>query len=93
MNATLYLVLGGSIGLLVTLLLRMREPLDVLLNIGLGIIGAFLAGWIFTPLFGIKTVDPSYFNVTALLVSLAGTMILLIVVNFLRWGSGQRLNA
>lgn len=90
MNATVYLVVGAFIGLLAILPLRLKHPLDILLNIILGIVGAFLAGWIFTPLFGIRTLEPSYFGVLALLVSAMGSVILLVVFNFLRWGIGQR---
>ena len=93
MNATLYLVVGGIIGLLAIVPLRLKEPLDILLNIIVGIAGAFLAGWIFTPLFGIRTLEPIYFSVLAMLISLAGSVILLAVFNLLRWGAGQRTSA
>lgn len=90
MNVTLYLVLGGFIGLFTTLLIQMKGPLNYLFNISLGIFGAFVAGWIFTPLFGISTVEPIYFSVPALLISLGGTVILLVGANFLRWGAERR---
>ena len=73
--------------MLATLIVRQNELLDVLFNISLGVIGAFVAGWLFTPLFfGIRSVE---FSVSALLVSLGGAMLLLIIVNFFRWRVGQ----
>ncbi len=90
MNATVYLVVGGLIGLLVIFPLRLKSPLDILLSIILGIVGAFLAGWIFTPLFGIRTLEPIYFSVLALLVSVAGSVIVLVGFNLLRWRIAQR---
>jgi len=90
MNATIYLFVGGILGLLVVLLMRVKSPLVIFINVGVGVIGAFLAGWIYTPLFGIHMANQSYFNLSALLVSLAGAAILLSVVNFMLW-KGPRL--
>lgn len=89
MNVTLYLIVGGFIGLLITLLIQRKGATNYLLNISLGVVGAFLAGWIFTPLYGISILDPSYFSVSALAVAVAGAVTLLAVGNFLRWGTKQ----
>ena len=75
--------------MLATLIVRKNELLDVLFNISLGVIGAFVTGWLFTPLFGIRSVEPSYFSASSLLISLAGTMLLLAIVHFFRWRAGQ----
>jgi uncharacterized membrane protein YeaQ/YmgE (transglycosylase-associated protein family) len=53
-----------------------------------GIVGAFLAGWILTPLFGAGTINQSDFSFPALLISFAGAVILLLIVTF---GRQQRL--
>lgn len=91
MNVTLYLIVGGFIGLLITVLIQRRGAINYLLNISLGVVGAFLAGWIFTPLYGISTLDPSYFSVSALGIAVAGAITLLAVGNFLRWGTKQTM--
>jgi len=90
MNILIYLLIGGLIGFLTALLIQMKELPDVLFNISLGVIGAFIAGWIFTPLFGIQTFEPSYFSVPIFLISLAGSALLLTTINFVRWLAGQR---
>ncbi|MBK9051643.1 MAG: GlsB/YeaQ/YmgE family stress response membrane protein [Chloroflexi bacterium] len=90
MNVLIYVLVGGLIGFLTTRFIQMNEWPDVLFNMSLGVIGAFMAGWIFTPLFGIHTLEPSYFSFPAFLVSLTGSALLLITVNFLRWIAGQR---
>lgn len=55
------------------------------LNIILGIMGAVLAGWFLTPVFGISTLNEDYFSRPALLVSLLGGSLLLAVVALSRW--------
>jgi uncharacterized membrane protein YeaQ/YmgE (transglycosylase-associated protein family) len=49
-------------------------------------VGAFIAGLVLTPLFGISTINQNNFSLPALLVSLLGAVILLAVVKFLRRG-------
>lgn len=91
MNVTLYLIVGGIVGLLLTILIQMKGLPNYVLNISLGVVGAFIAGWIFTPLYGISTLDPSYFSTSALAVALIGAVILVAAVNFLRWGTRRHL--
>jgi uncharacterized membrane protein YeaQ/YmgE (transglycosylase-associated protein family) len=59
-----------------------REGL--LLNIVVGIVGAFVAGLVLTPLLGIGTINQNDFGLPALLVSLGGAVILLAVVSLFR---------
>ena len=56
------------------------------LNIVVGIIGALVAGFLLTPLFGIATINQSNFSLPSLVVSLLGAIILLAIVNFFRRG-------
>jgi uncharacterized membrane protein YeaQ/YmgE (transglycosylase-associated protein family) len=56
----------------------------LLLDIVVGIVGAFLAGWFLTPLFGVSTINQANFSLPALLVSLLGAIILLAVVRLVR---------
>jgi len=58
-----------------------------LLNIIVGIIGAFLAGLVLSPLFGIATINQNNFSIGGLLISLVGAIILLTIVNFFRRGA------
>jgi uncharacterized membrane protein YeaQ/YmgE (transglycosylase-associated protein family) len=52
----------------------------LLLDIVVGIVGAVLAGWFLTPLFGINTINQSNSSLPALLVSLLGAIVLLAIV-------------
>jgi uncharacterized membrane protein YeaQ/YmgE (transglycosylase-associated protein family) len=54
------------------------------LNSLVGIIGALLAGFLLTPLFGVGTINQSNFSLPSLLLSLLGAIILLAIVDFIR---------
>jgi uncharacterized membrane protein YeaQ/YmgE (transglycosylase-associated protein family) len=56
----------------------------IFLNVIVGIVGAFVAGYVLSPYFGISTINQNNFSVPALLVSLGGAVILLFVVSLLR---------
>jgi uncharacterized membrane protein YeaQ/YmgE (transglycosylase-associated protein family) len=59
----------------------------IFLNIVVGIIGAMVAGFLLTPLFGIGTINQDSFSLPALFVSLLGSIILLAIVNLFRRGT------
>ena len=86
MNFVIWLIVGGIIGWVASSIMHSHEGL--LLNIVVGIVGAFVAGLFLTPLFGIATINQSDFSLPALLVSLLGAIILLTVVGLLR-GRGR----
>jgi len=81
-NFIVWLIVGGFIGWVASSLMGTREGL--LLNIVVGIVGAFVAGIVLTPLLGVSTINQNNFSLPALLVSLAGAVILLAVVSLFR---------
>ena len=78
-NFITWFIAGAVIGGLATRITHRRHSI-LLLNIIVGSVGAFLAGYWLSPLFHIKTTS---FSWPGLLVSLGGTIVLLVVVNFL----------
>jgi uncharacterized membrane protein YeaQ/YmgE (transglycosylase-associated protein family) len=58
----------------------------IILNIVVGIVGAFLGGWLIAPMFGAGTINQNDFSVGGLAVSLLGAVILLAIVNLVRRG-------
>ena len=88
-NFIVWLIVGAVIGYVATSLMGRREGL--LLNIIVGIVGAFVAGLVLTPYFGIATINQNDFSLPALMVSLLGAIILLAVVNLLTRRGGFRL--
>lgn len=61
----------------------------IVLNIIVGIVGAFLGGLLISPLVGVPTINQDAFSMGALLVSLLGAIILLAIVNFFRRGQAR----
>jgi len=82
MNIIIWLAVGGLIGWAASAVMRTREGL--FLNVVVGIVGAALGGWFFSPLFGVSTINQSNFGAGALFVSFLGALILLAAVNFVR---------
>jgi uncharacterized membrane protein YeaQ/YmgE (transglycosylase-associated protein family) len=86
MNFIIWLIAGGIIGWLASMIMRRNSQQGMLIDIVVGIVGAFVAGYLLTPLFGIGTINQNNFSLPALLVSLGGAVILLAVVNLFRRG-------
>lgn len=84
MNLIVWLIVGGIVGWIASLIMRTDAQQGWLLNILVGIVGAFLGGLIFAPMFGTGTINQGEFSVGSLLVSLAGAVILLAIVNLVR---------
>ncbi len=89
MNLLIWLVVGGSIGWIASLIMRTDAQQGLLLNVVVGIVGAMLGGWLISPLIGVGTINQSNFSIGALAVSLVGAVILLAIVNLFRRGSAR----
>ncbi len=87
LNFIVWLIVGGIIGWLASLVMRTDAQQGTLLNIIVGIVGAFVAGLVLTPLFGIGSINSGNFSLPAMLISLLGAIILLAVVNLFRRGT------
>ena len=85
-NFVIWIILGGVIGWVASMIMRTNAQQGLLLNIVVGIIGALLAGWFLTPLFGVDTINQSNFSIPAMLISLLGAVILLAIVNLVQRG-------
>lgn len=78
----IWLIVGGVVGWLASLVMRTDAQQGVLLNIVVGIVGAFLAGL----LLGGGSINEEI-TVTSFLYSLLGAIVLLAIVNLIRRGS------
>jgi uncharacterized membrane protein YeaQ/YmgE (transglycosylase-associated protein family) len=87
-NFIVWLIVGAIIGWLASQLMGQREGL--LLNVVVGIVGAFLAGLVLTPLLGIGTINQGNFSLPALIVSLVGAIVLLAIVGIFQRGTRRR---
>ncbi|MBC7514070.1 MAG: GlsB/YeaQ/YmgE family stress response membrane protein [Herminiimonas sp.] len=87
MNFIIWIVIGGILGWLASMVMKTDAQQGLFLNIVVGIVGALLGGWLLAPLFGTGTINQNDFSMGSLLVSLLGAIILLAVVNLLRRGT------
>ena len=86
MNFIIWIVIGGILGWIASMIMRTNAQQGLLLNVLVGIVGALLGGWLLAPLFGTGTINQSDFSVGSLVVSLLGSVILLAIVNLFRRG-------
>ena len=84
MNFLIWLVVGGVIGWIASMIMRTDAQQGMILNIVVGIVGAFLGGLLLAPLFGTGTINQNDFSIGSLFVSFLGAIILLAIVNFFR---------
>lgn len=84
MTFILWLIVGGLIGWVASMIMGTNDTQGKLLNIIVGIVGAFLGGLLLAPLFDTGTINQGDFSVSSLLVSLAGAVVLLAIVNMFR---------
>lgn len=87
MNLIIWLIVGGVIGWLASMLMKTNGQQGIILNVVVGGVGALLAGWFISPLVGVGTINQGNFSLPALLVSFVGAAILLAIVNLFRRGS------
>ena len=85
MNILIYLVAAAIIGWLASEIMKDRASL--LINIVVGIVGAFLAGFLISPLVGVPPISVGgTFSIGTLLVSLVGAIIVIAIVRLIRRG-------
>ena len=87
MNLIIWLVVGGVLGWLASLVMRTDSQQGIFLNVVVGIIGALIAGFVLTPMIGESTINSGNFSAMGLVVSLVGSIILLAIVNLFRRGT------
>ena len=89
MDVIVWLIVGGIVGWLASVLMHTDARQGILLNIIVGIVGAALAGFFISPMVGVPTINQGVFSLGSLVVSLIGAVILLAVVNLLRRGTAR----
>ena len=86
-NFIVWLIAGAIIGWVASMIMHTDGHQGTLLDIVVGVVGAFVAGLVLTPLFGISTINQSDFSFPALMLSLLGAVLLLAVVGLFRRGN------
>ena len=86
MNLIIYLIVAAVIGWVATELMHDRS--NLLINIVVAVVGAFLAGYFLSPIFKVGTINDAI-TIPTMLVTLLGSVILLALVNMVRRGRAR----
>jgi uncharacterized membrane protein YeaQ/YmgE (transglycosylase-associated protein family) len=84
LNLLLALAVGGVIGWMVSPLMRTDRQQGVLLNVVVGLLGAFLGGFVLGPVMGGGNLLENRFDPMSLVVALLGAIFLLTIVALFR---------
>ena len=84
MGILIWLLVGGLVGWVASLIMKTDGSQGIILNVVVGIVGAFLAGFFISPLVGIPTINQNSLNIGSILVSLVGAVILIGIVKLVR---------
>jgi uncharacterized membrane protein YeaQ/YmgE (transglycosylase-associated protein family) len=83
MNLLIYLIAAAVIGWVATEYMHDRS--NLLINIVVAVVGAYLAGIFLTPIFKVGTINDAI-TLPTMLVTLLGAIILLVIVRMVRRG-------
>jgi uncharacterized membrane protein YeaQ/YmgE (transglycosylase-associated protein family) len=89
MDLIIWLIVGGIVGWLASVLMHTDARQGIFLNVVVGIVGAALAGFFISPMVGLPTINQGSFSLGSLVVSLVGAIILLAIVNLVRRGTAR----
>jgi uncharacterized membrane protein YeaQ/YmgE (transglycosylase-associated protein family) len=76
MNIIVYLIAGAVVGYIASRIMRTNSQQGLLMDIVVGVVGAFLAGYFISPLLGVGTINDAI-TIPTLLVTLLGSVVLL----------------
>jgi uncharacterized membrane protein YeaQ/YmgE (transglycosylase-associated protein family) len=83
MGFILWLVIGGVVGWLASIVMRRDGSQGIVLNIVVGIVGSILGAWLIGPIVGAPSINSGEISAGSLLVSFLGAVILLAIVNLI----------
>ena len=83
MGIILWLIIGGVVGWLASIVMRRDGSQGIILNIVVGIVGALLGGALIGPIVGAPSINSGVISIGSLLVSFLGAVILLAIVNLI----------
>jgi uncharacterized membrane protein YeaQ/YmgE (transglycosylase-associated protein family) len=84
MSFIAWLIVGGVLGWVASMIMGTNDQQGKFLNIIVGIVGAFLGGLLIAPLLGTGTINDGDFSVSSILTSLIGAVVLLFIVGLFR---------
>lgn len=86
MGIIVWLVMGGLVGWIASMIMGTDGQQGIILNIVVGIVGAMLGGWLIGPMLGAGSINDGL-TVMSFVVSLIGAVLLLAILSLFRRGS------
>ena len=83
MNIIIYLIAGAIVGFIASRIMKTSSQQGLILDIVVGVVGAFLAGYFISPLLGIGTINDAI-TLPTMLVTLLGAVVLLWIYKMIR---------
>ncbi|MFO8035312.1 MAG: GlsB/YeaQ/YmgE family stress response membrane protein [Anaerolineales bacterium] len=83
MNLIIYLIAGAIVGYIASRIMKTDSQQGLILDIVVGVVGAFLAGYFISPLLGIGTINDAI-TIPTMLVTLLGAVVLLFIYKMVR---------
>ena len=84
MGLVFLIVIGGMLGWLAAIIVRAESGAAKLRNVLIGIAGALITGLVVNPLMGGRSLLEGQYDIDALLIALAGSIMVLLAVNLWR---------
>ena len=88
MGILIWLIIGGIVGWLASIIMKRDGQQGIIMNVVVGIVGAFIGGLLIGPLLGAGSINDGI-SVMSFVVSLIGAVILLAIVNLFRRGKAR----
>lgn len=88
MGIILWLVMGGLVGWIASMIMGTNGQQGIILNIVVGIIGAVLGGWLIGPLLGAGSINDGI-SIMSFVVSLIGAILLLAILSLFQRSSAH----
>jgi len=83
MNLIIYLIAGAIVGYVASRIMHTNSQQGTVMDIVVGVLGAFLAGYFISPLLGVGTINNAV-TIPTMLVTLLGSVVLLWIVKAVR---------
>jgi uncharacterized membrane protein YeaQ/YmgE (transglycosylase-associated protein family) len=80
MNIIIYLIAGAIVGYIASLIMKTNSQQGLILDIIVGVLGAFLSGYFLSPIFHVGTINDAI-TIPTMLVTLLGSVILLALLH------------
>ena len=88
MGFIVWIIVGGIVGWLASLIMKTDAQQGIFLNVIVGIVGAAISGFLISPMLGVGSINTGI-SIASIFVSLLGAVILLALINLIRRGRAR----